>query len=82
MTCHEIVLLIARKVVAEKKDNHFTVSEIKTQLQNQGFSLNHKTIETHVRSRCCVNAPAHHETTYNYFERVGRGVYKICDDYI
>jgi hypothetical protein len=25
----------------------------------------------------CVNAPDHHGSTYNDFERVGRGVYRL-----
>ncbi len=35
------------------------------------------TVRTHVASRCCVNARAHHQTRYAYFRRVDRGRYQI-----
>lgn len=38
------------------------------------------TIRTHVTSRCCLNAPSHHGTVYNDFERIERGVYKLHRD--
>lgn len=37
--------------------------------------LNAGTVRTHVTSRCCVNAPAHHQTRWRYFRKVGRGEY-------
>ena len=39
--------------------------------------LNPGTVRTHVASRCCVNAPAHHETRWRYFRKVGRGEYRL-----
>jgi hypothetical protein len=39
--------------------------------------LNPGTVRTHVASRCCVNAPAHHQTRWPYFRSIGRGVYRI-----
>jgi hypothetical protein len=39
--------------------------------------LNAGTIRTHVTSRCCVNAPSHHQSRYPYFRSIGRGVYRI-----
>ena len=39
--------------------------------------LNTATVRTHVASRCCVNAPAHHASRYQYFRAVRRGVYRI-----
>jgi hypothetical protein len=40
-------------------------------------ALNAASVRTHVMSRCCVNAPAHHAHRWPYFKRVGRGVYQI-----
>ena len=40
-------------------------------------ALNPGTVRTHVASRCCVNAPPHHQSRYPYFRCVGRGVYRI-----
>jgi hypothetical protein len=39
--------------------------------------LNPGTVRTHVASRCCVNAPAHHQSRYSYFRALRRGVYRI-----
>ncbi len=39
--------------------------------------LNPGTVRTHVASRCCVNAPAHHQTRWPYFRALGRGVYRL-----
>ena len=39
--------------------------------------LNAATVRTHVASRCCVNAPPHHESRYRYFRALRRGVYRI-----
>jgi hypothetical protein len=39
--------------------------------------LNAATVRTHVASRCCVNAPSHHQSRYRYFRVVRRGVYRI-----
>jgi hypothetical protein len=39
--------------------------------------LNAGTVRTHVASRCCVNAPSHHQSRHPYFRSVGRGIYRI-----
>jgi hypothetical protein len=39
--------------------------------------LNAGTVRTHVASRCCVNAPAHHQSRHRYFRALGRGEYRI-----
>jgi len=39
--------------------------------------LNTGTVRTHVASRCCVNAPPHHQSRHPYFRALGGGVYRI-----
>jgi hypothetical protein len=39
-------------------------------------ALNPGTVRTHVASRCCVNAPPHHQSRHRYFRSVGRGLYQ------
>ena len=39
--------------------------------------LNESSVRTHVGSRCCVDAPSHHQHRWGYFRRVGRGIYRI-----
>jgi predicted RNase H-like HicB family nuclease len=41
--------------------------------------LNEQTVRTHVSSRCCVNAPKNHPHKWDYFRRIGRGVYQIAE---
>ena len=43
--------------------------------------LNESTVRTHITSRCCVNAPSHHQHRWPYFRRIGRGVYQVEPDY-
>jgi predicted RNase H-like HicB family nuclease len=37
-------------------------------------------VRTHIVSRCCVNAP-NHPHKWDYFKRVGRGVYELLPPY-
>jgi hypothetical protein len=39
--------------------------------------LNAATVRTHVASRCCVNAPSHHQSRYAYFRAIRRGIYRV-----
>ncbi len=39
--------------------------------------LNKGTVRTHVASRCCVNAPSHHQSRHPYFRALGGGVYTV-----
>ncbi len=39
--------------------------------------LNEGTVRTHVASRCCGNAPSHHQSRYPYFRALGGGVYSV-----
>lgn len=48
-----------------------------TELERRGSQLAPATIRTHIASRMCVNAPGHHGTTYEDFEGVGRGEYRL-----
>ena len=54
----------------------FTIVEVVTELEHRGSTLVGSTIRTHIASRMCANAPDHHGTTYDDFERVGRGEYR------
>lgn len=77
MTCREEVLDAARTVVSRKRKNEFGMIDIIMELRSRGTSYEESTIRTHVSSRCCANAPKNHETTYDDFERIGRGRYRI-----
>lgn len=73
MAVHEEVLRAALRICRQRGGWRFRPIEIVRALPG----LDAGTIRTHVVSRCCTNAPAHHPHRWDYFERVGRGLYEI-----
>jgi predicted RNase H-like HicB family nuclease len=73
MPVHDQVLETARRMCRERGGWRFSPDEVVRALPH----LNASTVRTHIVSRCCVNAPAHHPHRWGYFRRVGRGVYEI-----
>lgn len=73
MPIHERVLEVALRICRERGRWSFGPGEIVAALAD----LNPGSVRTHVMSRCCVNAPAHHAHRWPYFRRVHRGVYEI-----
>ena len=80
MNCHEACLKSALRIVNEKGKNIFELNEIVSDLKEIGF--NESTVRTHITSRCCAGANEHHAKTYSYFNKVGKGLYKINDKYL
>ena len=68
---HRQVLEAARRCAAD--DGTFAVADVVRAL----LHLDAATVRTHVASRCCVNAPAHHASRYRYFRAVARGIYRL-----
>lgn len=77
MHVQEEVLETARRLAAGREDWSFTVREIVEALP----ALNPSTVRTHVVSRCCVNAPKNHPHKWDYFRRIGRGLYQVEKKY-
>lgn len=77
MTCRDEVLACAKQIVAQRGKNEFTLQEILETMQRSGTEYEESTIRTHVTSRMCVNAPEHHPVTYDDFERIGYGIYRL-----
>jgi predicted RNase H-like HicB family nuclease len=73
MPVHDEVLATARRLCRERGGWRFGPDEVVRALPH----LNPSTVRTHIVSRCCVNAPAHHPHRWGYFRRVARGVYEI-----
>ena len=80
MACHHEVLEAAQEIVAIKGKNEFAPIEVVRFLQERGTQYAESSIRTHVVSRCCVNAPPHHGVRYSYFERIGKGRYRILQN--
>lgn len=77
MYIHENVLEAANEIASHRKDWTFTVAEIIAALPH----LNKSSVQTHVVSRCCVNAPKNHLHKWSYFLRVSRGRYQVEPGY-
>jgi predicted RNase H-like HicB family nuclease len=77
MPVHDQVLSTARRLCRERGGWTFRLDEVVRALPH----LNASTVRTHIVSRCCVNAPAHHLHRWRYFRRVGRGRYEILPAY-
>jgi predicted RNase H-like HicB family nuclease len=73
MPIHEEVLGTARRLCRQRGGWTFSPEEVVRALPH----LNESSVRTHIVSRCCVNAPKNHPHKWDYFRRVGRGLYEI-----
>lgn len=76
-SCRDELFEVVTKLVNEKKKNEFTVTEAIEAMMNNNSVYSESTIRTHITSRCCINAPKHHQTTFDDYERIDRGIYRI-----
>lgn len=74
---HDYVLQAARQMALPRRDWTFSVDEVVRALPH----LKRSTVQTHIVSRCCVNAPKNHLHKWPYFRRVSRGRYQIEPNY-
>ncbi|QYR21133.1 hypothetical protein KZ483_26065 [Paenibacillus sp. sptzw28] len=75
----DVILAAVREIVKCKGNNEFEIGEVVDYMLSKNPNLNVSTIRTHVTSRCCVNATANHAVTYNDYERIGRGTYRLFE---
>ncbi|AOZ94924.1 DUF7669 domain-containing protein [Paenibacillus crassostreae] len=73
------ILAVVHEIVKRKRINEFKVVEVVDHMLNMNPNLKASTIRTHLTSRCCVNANANHAVTYNDYERIKRGVYRLYE---
>lgn len=71
------ILAAVNEIVKRKERNEFEVIEVVDHMLSKNPNYNESTIRTHITSRCCVNANANHATTYNDYERIERGLYRL-----
>lgn len=57
--------------------SEFRLDEIVQEVLSAGAQFSEGSIRTHITSRMCRDAPAHHGTVYADLVRVGRGLYKL-----
>ena len=78
MGCREEVIAAAQALTARSGDDTFAVADIVSEMRRRGTSYAESTIRTHVTSRMCAEAPAHHGTVYADLERVDRSTYRLA----
>ena len=76
-SCRDELLKVVKEVVSKKDKNEFTVIEIVNAMKEHGTVYKESTIRTHITSKCCVNAPAHHTERFPDYERIEHGLYKV-----
>lgn len=79
VTYREEILTVVREMVQSRERKEFEVKEVVDYMLSKNPNLNESTIRTHITSRCCVNANANHATTYNDYERMSRGIYRLYE---
>jgi hypothetical protein len=77
MTCRDEILDCVRELVSQSGLATFTIEGVIGLMQERGTRYRESTIRTHVSSRMCINAPAHHASRYPDFERIGHGLYRL-----
>ena len=78
-TCRDELLLVTRVLIKDKGDNRFTIVEAIEHMKRNKTIYKESTIRTHITSRCCSNATRHHAVTYNDYEALGNGEYKVIN---
>ncbi|WP_420819898.1 DUF7669 domain-containing protein [Paenibacillus favisporus] len=78
-TCREELLQATRSIIKAKGINRFTPKEAIEFMQRNNTIYAESTIRTHITSRCCSNAKDHHAVTYNDYEALGNGEYKVIN---
>ena len=77
MTCREEIMISVKQIIEAKGVNEFSIIEVIRHMNNNGTHFRESTIRTHITSRLCKNAPDNHMVTYNDFERIEKGLYKL-----
>ena len=73
MSIHDEVLEAALRLCRNRGTWTFSPNEVVKALPH----INAQSVRTHIVSRCCVNAPPHHQHRWDYFRRIRRGVYRV-----
>ncbi|MEU8153137.1 hypothetical protein AB0B94_05695 [Micromonospora sp. NPDC048986] len=78
-TCRDEVLEAAHELAVRSADGSFTAEEVVRLIIGRGSTFAESTIRTHVVSRMCVDAPAHHAVRYPDLTRHGGGRYRLVE---
>ena len=75
-TCRDAILEAFDSLAARSTRTEFSPAEILAEVRARGDMHADSTIQTHIVSAMCVNAPPTHVVRYPDLERVGPGLYQ------
>ncbi|WP_455583627.1 DUF7669 domain-containing protein [Lysinibacillus xylanilyticus] len=77
-TCRDELLYAFNNLIVSKGKNEFSIREIKNYMLSNGTDSSEKTIEAHIRYRCCANAKKrYHATNYDDLIMLENGLYTL-----
>ena len=79
MTAREDILQAISSFEKRTGERYFRVGDILQELTHLGIPHNKSTIQTHIVSAMCVNAPQHHAVKYPDLFRIDRGLYRLAN---
>lgn len=77
VTVRQMVLEAARRLEAVGKVP-WSPADIRRELSDSGHQFNDSSVNTHITSAMCIEAPENHAVTYPDLHRVGRGQYRLA----
>ncbi len=75
-TCRQEILDAMVRLERRHGRQAFPPSEIVTEVASRGVGHAEATVQTHIVSAMCVNAPPNHAVRYGDLERVAPGLYR------
>ncbi|PJN52654.1 hypothetical protein CXK86_20585 [Paenibacillus sp. BGI2013] len=79
VNCREEILRDTIAIVSAKGILLFTPKEVIDYMKRANTLFAESTIRTHITSRCCSNTAHHHKSSYENYEQVQPGHYKILN---
>ncbi|GHF61494.1 hypothetical protein HNQ07_004169 [Deinococcus metalli] len=77
MTCRDEILSVIRRLIQDRPDGEFGLSEVIQAMRTERSPYHKGTIMSYITSFMCANAPSARYRKYNDLERVGRGRYRL-----
>ena len=77
--CREELLAVMRAYVIEIGENAFTRQEAIKAMERNGSKYTVGSVSAHLSYRCCANIPRYYKPTYDDYEKLGGGLYKVIN---
>jgi hypothetical protein len=77
LTARDEILLAVADILRRSGRDSFELSDVMAEMRRRGTSYAESTIRTHVTSRMCADSPDHRASTFDDFQRLDRGRYRL-----